>query len=336
MHYDYLIVTEKLFHANSGICVANHCDLSDVQQTVYMPDLHTTAYTETGSTLPEGAGLITVTDRVYYENLVPGTSYTIVGNLQYAVTDADGNVIESGPLVQNGQEVKAEITFTPTESSGYVELTFTVDVTDILAKHYNKIVAFEEMYVGPGIRVAIHADINDEEQTVTPPDMHTTALGVNGRHNVAATNNVTINDVVSYTGLTPGREYRLETDLMSSKTGTSIAHVTTIFTPETPDGTITVSLTFDATGYTNGDRVVVFEDLYDSPTGIHIKSHMDWDDTEQTVTFGTPSTGVFDVNANKFLYAAIACFAALIGLGGYTMIQRRRRKNEGYSDGVEG
>ena len=33
MHYDYLIVTEKLFHANSGICVANHCDLSDVQQS---------------------------------------------------------------------------------------------------------------------------------------------------------------------------------------------------------------------------------------------------------------------------------------------------------------
>jgi hypothetical protein len=173
MHYDYLIVTEKLFHERSGVCVANHCDLSDVQQTIYTPDMHTTATTAAGHTLPETSLSdvipVTITDRVYYENLVPGTDYTIVGNVQYALTDANGNVTESGALVQNGHEVKAQQTFTPTESSGYIDLTFEVNVADIMAKGYDKLVCFEEMYVGPGVRVAIHADINDEEQTIDVP-----------------------------------------------------------------------------------------------------------------------------------------------------------------------
>ena len=333
-HYDYLLVSERLIHVGSGVCIATHSDLTSKEQSINIPDLHTTATTAAGHTLPEGENPdivpVTITDRVYYENLIPGKSYTVVGNLQYARTDANGNITESGALMQNGQPVTATKTFVPEASTGYIDLEFTVNAADIFAHNYDRIVAFEDLYFGPeGIRVGVHADITDQEQTITPPDLQTTALGRNGRHNVQATANTEIIDTVVYSGLTPGREYRLETDLMSSKTGTSIAHVTTTFVPTTPDGVVTVSMTADLTGYGAGDKVVVFENCYDNGTGILIRSHMDWNDENQTVeTGGGGDTGILDDSSNRFLYAAMACFAALIGLGGYTLVQKRRKNDE--------
>ena len=341
LHYDRLVVCESIF-ANGGIGwkrIANHWDFSyeNNSQSIYVPDVHTTASTAVGQTLPEGQNPdimpVTVSDRVFYENLIPGTEYTVVGNLQYAITDENGNITESGPLVQNGVEVKAQQTFVPTSSSGYVDLEFTVNAADIMAHGYDRLIAFEEVYVGPGVLVAHHADITDEDQTVEVPDMHTTALGANGRHSVQATANTEIIDTVAYTGLTPGREYRLETDLMSTKTGGSIAHVTTTFVPTTPDGVVTVSMTADLTGYGAGDKVVVFENCYDNSTGILIKSHMDWDDENQTVeTGGGGDTGVMDSSGKGYLVAAAGCVVTMIGLGVSEIIKKRKKNNEVASD----
>ena len=261
--------------------------------------------------------------------IVPGTEYTVVGNLQYALTAENGNITESGPLVQNGVDVKAQQTFVPTSSSGYVDLEFTVNAADIIAHGYDRLIAFEEVYVGPGVLVALHADITDEEQTVYVPDLETTALGANGRHSVQTTANTEIIDTVAYTGLTPGREYRLETDLMSTKTGGSIAHVTTTFVPTTPDGVVTVSMTADLTGYGAGDKVVVFENCYDNGTGILIKSHMDWDDENQTVeTGGGGDTGIMDSSGKGYLVAAAGCVVTMIGLGVSEIIKKRKKNGE--------
>ena len=332
-HYDYLLVSERLIHVGSGVCIATHSDLTSKEQSISIPELHTTATTATGHTLPEGENPdivpVNITDHCFYESLIcDGRSYTIVGNLQYARTDANGNITESGPLMQNGQPVTATKTFVPETSTGYIDLEFTVNAADIFAHNYDRIVAFEDLYFGPeGIRVGVHADITDQEQTITPPDLQTTALGVNHRHNVQATANTEIIDTVAYTGLTPGREYRLETDLMSSKTGGSIAHVTTTFVPTTPDGVVAVSMTADLTGYGAGDKVVVFENCYDNGTGILIRSHMDWNDENQTVeTGGGGDTGILDGSSNRFLYAAMACGAALLGLGAYEVISKNKRK----------
>ena len=340
-HYDYLLVTEKLYQAHTGYCIATHSDLTSREQSIFIPDLHTTATTEVGHTLPEGMMSdivpVTVTDRVYYENLVvDGRSYTVVGNLQYARTDAEGNITESGPLMQNGQPVTNSVTFVPTEPTGYIDVTFEVNAADIQASGYDRIVAFEDLYFGPeGIRVGVHADITDEEQTVYVPGMETTALGTNGRHSVAATSSVTINDTVHYWGLTPGVEYRLETDLMSSKTGEAVDHVTTLFTPTESDGVITVSLTFDATGYTASDKVVVFEELYQDQEGEFgarswlIKRHADWEDEDQTVTFGGGGdTGVHDTRGTGYLVGAGACIAAMLGLGVSEIVRKRKKNSE--------
>lgn len=181
LHYDRLVVCESIF-VNGGIGwkrIANHWDFryENNSQSIYVPDVHTTASTGVGQTLPEGQNPdimpVTVSDRVFYENLVPGTEYTVVGNLQYAITDENGNITESGPLVQNGVEVKAQQTFVPTSSSGYVDLEFTVNAADIMAHGYDRLIAFEEVYVGPGVLVALHADITDEEQTIYVPPVNT-------------------------------------------------------------------------------------------------------------------------------------------------------------------
>lgn len=333
LHYDRLVVCETIF-ANGGIGWKPICHHWDFQwennaQSIYVPDVHTTAFTEVGTTLPEGQmpdiQTRVVTDRVYYENLIPNTEYTVVGNVQYAMVDENGNISEWGDLVQNGQAVTGQTTFVPTSSSGYVDVTFTVNVSDILAKGYDKLVCFESVYSSPGILCAIHADISDSEQDIDIPELHTTALGANSRHNVQATANTEIIDSIYYEGLPVGRELRFETDLMSSKTHESIAHVTTLFTPTTSSGVLTVTITADLTGYTAGDYVVVFEDCYDNETGILIKSHHDWNDTDQTVeTGGGGDTGILDVNANKYLYCAMACVLALVGLVSIEEIKKRR------------
>ena len=173
LHYDKLIVMETLF-MNGGIGwkpIAHHWDFSmtNNSQSIEIPQLHTTATDgDTGGKILTQSTTATVVDRVYYENLVPGTEYTVVGNVQYAKTDSNGNVIESGALVQNGQEVRAQATFVPTESTGYIDLTFTVNALEIDSS-VSKLVVFEELYVGPGVRVSVHADITDEEQTISVP-----------------------------------------------------------------------------------------------------------------------------------------------------------------------
>ena len=168
LHYDKLVVMETLF-CNGGFGwkpIAHHWDLTSTEQTVEIPQLHTTASDgATGGKVLTETATATIVDRVYYENLVPGTEYTIVGNVQYAKVDTNGNVTESGELVQNGVAVTASHTFVPTTSSGYVDLTFTVNALEIDSS-VSKLVVFEDIYAGPGIRVGTHADITDENQTI--------------------------------------------------------------------------------------------------------------------------------------------------------------------------
>ena len=66
---------------------------------------------------------------------------------------------------------------------------------------------FETLY-SDGVEIAAHADINDEAQTVeiTEPEKPTlgTTATVDGSHIADPTGEITIVDVVAYSGLTPG------------------------------------------------------------------------------------------------------------------------------------
>lgn len=77
---------------------------------------------------------------------------------------------------------------------------------------------FEDLYEGEG-KVASHADIEDEGQTVTftEPKIGTTATANSG-HTAEPVGEITIIDTVKYSGLIPGKEYTVKDVLMDKAT----------------------------------------------------------------------------------------------------------------------
>ena len=67
------------------------------------------------------------------------------------------------PFEVNGKTVTSEITFIPKKSNGKVTVSFTFDTSVI--KKTTELVVFETLY-RDNVEIAIHADINDEGQTV--------------------------------------------------------------------------------------------------------------------------------------------------------------------------
>ncbi len=70
------VAFEKLFH--NDIDVARHEDISDENQSVHIPKIHTTA-TDASTNDKEGVigSTVTIKDVVRYENLIPGKEYTV-------------------------------------------------------------------------------------------------------------------------------------------------------------------------------------------------------------------------------------------------------------------
>ena len=154
----------------------------------------------------------------------------------------------------------------------------------------NAVVVFESLYEGE-IEAAVHADINDEGQTVEFPEhkIHTTAIDKDtGKHQGIAKEQTTIVDTVDYTGLIPGLEYTLKGELMRKDTGEVFevngepVTAEKTFTAETSEGSIDLEFTFDSSAL-KGDAVVVFEHLYAQET--EVAAHTDLTDEGQTVEF---------------------------------------------------
>ena len=133
--------------------------------------------------------------------------------------------------------------------------------------------------------------IDDQFEGV--PEIGTTAT-VDGEHTAEPTGEVTIVDTVTYQNLKVGQTYKLSGVLMDKATGEPLLvgeqQVTAEleFTPDSPDGTVELTYTLDASALAS-KVVVVFEDLYQGET--LVTSHADLEDEGQTVTFGQPSIG---------------------------------------------
>ena len=149
-----VVVFETLYLEEKEI--ATHVDIEDEGQTVTFidPKIGTSAKTENGSKTIPIAESVTVVDAVSYEGLVPGQKYVLKGVLMDK---------QSGqPLTKDGKAVTAETTFTPTASSGTVEVRFTFDSRAIAGR---TLVVFESLEID-GVEIAVHADINDAAQAV--------------------------------------------------------------------------------------------------------------------------------------------------------------------------
>ena len=275
-----VVVFEDLFESENR--VASHADIEDEGQTVTFtePKIGTTA-TSNGEHTAEPLGEITIIDTVKYSGLIPGKEYTVKGVLMDKATGK--------ALMVEGKEITAEATFRASKDEGSIDIPFTFDASALAGK---TVVAFETLYRDK-LEVAVHADIEDEDQTVTfseKPEIKTTAT-VNGEKKAEPAGEVTIKDTVSYTGLTPGKTYKLSGVLMDKSSGESLLvdgqKVTAEkeFTPENASGTEEMTFTFDASALA-GKAVVVFETLtHDSK---EVAAHTDINDEGQTVEFEGP------------------------------------------------
>ena len=268
--------------------------------------------------------MFTLEDVVEYKHLVPDKEYTVKGVLMDKATGK--------PLLIDEKEIRSETTFTPDEPSGSVTVEFTFDTRYI--KEETNIVVFESLY-SEDKELAVHADIEDEGQTVTVkiPEIGTKA-SIDGKKEFIANGDITIDDVVSYKHLTEGKEYTIKGVLMDKSTGKPFlvdgkeVNSEVTFTPETADGEVTVSFTFDGSVITKDTEIVVFETLYRDETKIAV--HADIDDKDQTVTIypqpepEKPQTGD---NSNLGFWIGLGS-VALGGLVAFLIIKFRKKDED--------
>lgn len=290
-----------------------------------IPELGTTA-TVDGEKKICATEMFTLTDTVSYKHLIPGKEYVLKGVLMDKTTGK--------PLVINGQEIHAETVFIPEAPTGEAVVEFTFGSKYI--KEDTDIVVFESLYEN-GVELIVHADIEDEGQTVTVhvPEIGTQAT-VNGKKEITAEEKVAIDDIVFYKNLTPGKEYTVKGVLMNKATGIPFTvngeeiYSEVTFIPETPNGEVTVTFVFDASKLKTDTEIVVFETLYRD--GAEIAVHADIEDEGQTVKITPPVPPVPDIpntgdNSNMGFFIGLGAIA-LGGLISTLIIGIKQKKDD--------
>ena len=317
-----LVVFEKLYYDN--IEFANHEDLEDKDQTISVPkiELGTKVINkDTNTQFAQVGDKLTFVDTVSYKGLVPNYEFTLKGKI---INKETGE-----PLKINDQEVTEEAKFTPENSEGTTDVTFTVNTTDLADKD---LVVFEKLYYGD-VEFASHEDLEDKNQTITIPKIEIGTKVINKDTNnqtADVKSNNTFVDTVSYKGLVPGYEFILKGKIMDKTTGEPLkvdgkeVIAEAKFTPENSEGTTDVTFTVNTTNLAGKD-LVVFEKLYYGD--VEFASHEDLNDKNQTITVNTletPKTTITQTgDTNKTL---IITFTVIILLGvGYTIFYFKKR-----------
>ena len=280
---DPIVVFESLYYKEIEIAV--HADVEDEKQSDYVPEIRTTALAEdTNDHITNADEEVTIIDTVFYRGLKPNTKYEVTGTLMDK---------ESGEKIYDaeGKEITRPVSFVTDDAEegevrvdGKVNVTFTFDGSNLAGR---TTVVFETLY-REGKEVAVHADLEDEEQTIHFPDAKTTATDTaTETHTVHLDEEVTIEDVVKYTNLIPGKTYTVTGTLMDKETGKALLNedgepiaVTKEFKADKADGEEALSFTIDSTKLV-GKSIVVFEDV--QYEGITVVLHADLEDQDQTV-----------------------------------------------------
>lgn len=315
----------------NGVRVGSHCDITSADQSIFYPKIRTSAADgDTNSHVGVVGGKSTIVDTVTYTNLIVGKTYTVSGYLMNqdtntAILDKDGNKITSSR------------TFTAATANGSIDITFEFDSSDMEG---STAVVFEDLYHND-IRVTTHSDITDFNQSILYPKIRTKAHDKNtGDHNGTVGPETTIIDTVIYSNLVAGREYTLKGYLVDRTTQMpvldstgNIITATKNFAADGSDGTIDMEFTLDSTGL--GDHIlVVFEDIFDTETGVKLTTHSDIGSEEQSIYFIDIKTQAHDkytgnnvgtVTENAVIVDTVTYHGLIVGntytVSGYLMVK---------------
>lgn len=220
-----IVAFETLLYKGQEIAI--HHDINDDGQSIDFtdPKVGTTAAYEDDQKEYNPIEYVTVYDDVAYENLIPGKTYSVKGTLMVKSTEQ--------PFEMNGHPVTVTKEFTPDAPTGTVRLEFVIDSTLVQGE---ELVAFEEVSRN-GQVLAVHADINDEDQTVKvlKPKIGTKALFADDESVSNPLKRLVVKDKVEYKDLRIGDTYTVYGMLMDQEGNP-------ILQPKTEDHAVEVAL----------------------------------------------------------------------------------------------
>lgn len=282
-----------------GIDVARHQNLEDEAQTVHIPAIATTlGDRQDGGHDALAADNITLTDHVVYKNLLPGKEYVLKGVLMDLQTGEKA-------LDDAGHEIAAQATFTPEASDGMTEVVFAFSGRNLAGK---TVAAFEELYK-KGKRLAVHADLKDEAQTLWLPKIATTLTdSPDGEKDARGSSKVVLEDTVRYENVCIGETYEVHGYLVDQATGQpakddqgNLIEGSASFQAKETSGTVQVAFQFSGESL-KGKTLIAFEILYRN--GKAVAAHCVLEDFDQSIFLPGIATVLKNSEGGKVVYAA--------------------------------
>lgn len=261
----------------------------DLVNDYLVPKIRTTATDGiTNKHIGNASGKVKIKDVVSYTELGKG-KHTVTATLMDKATnkpllDAKGNKI----TLTKDLDVTDEMIAAKGYAEGNIEMETEVDAEILKGK---TVVYFESLKYD-GKEVALHADINDEGQSVRYPRIGT-KMTSNGAKAIAISKETPFTDEIAYENLPVGK-YHTKTTLMALDRDGKVEPVLgenneplTVkknFEVTEEKGTVNVDFKLDTSKF-SGKSLVCFEEVYDS-TGTLVAEHKDKNDKGQTVDVG--------------------------------------------------
>ena len=290
------VVFETLTH--KGVDVAKHADVNDEDQSIYNMESHTTYVS--GET-KDHVGVVTDTgkmtstvDTVSVNNLRRGDKYTVTGTLRIKETgevlkDAAGKPVTAAKTFTAGDDKAMTITGVKGNAvSGNIDLTFVYDSSLLSGK---TVVAFETVDHN-GKTIYVHADLNDESQSVHYPDLSTKALNKITKDQTGNLGTTKVEDTVAFINLIPGQKYTVRGKVYDLDADKVLSESDITFTAKKSNDKVIVPFTVKVNEDMEGHTLVVMEDLYHAD--VLVKSHQDKDDKDQMIYIPKIRTNAVD------------------------------------------
>lgn len=297
------LVCYEYIYNEAGQLVASHDDVGDEEQRVKVIDIHTTLTGDLDHMDYGTEDIVELVDTVSYEGLDVGKKYTVTGEL---MNKATGEPVKDG----DGKKITAEVDFVAPNTKGTVDVVFKFSGVNLKGE---TVVAFETIE-RKNIEYAVHADINDEPQTVHYPDLDTVAASAaDGTKQIAEAKDQAITDSVKVTNILDGYQYKLVGELhVRNADGEDEGVITRTVEAEVEDSedkdakaeikeeTLTAETTWEGSSSDQtvtfkgvdaselgGKDIVVFQNLYgrkaDKDEWVLIGTHADIKDDDQAV-----------------------------------------------------
>lgn len=311
----------------NGIEVFAMNDLSDAEETLWFPEVKTTALDKKtddhyGSSADE---TIIEVDTVYARNLQIGKSYEVKGVLMDAGTNQ--------PILNNGEKITASKTFVADAKDMEIKIEFSCPASLIQGV---TTVCFEDLYHNDKL-VYSHSDITDKNQQVSYPGVKTTAVAIgSGSHYGVREKEFEMSDLVEYVNMKPNTKFVCKGMIMDYSTGMPlmiddemVTSEISFSTTDSKNGSISVPYKFDATVFDKKDATIVcYEWIYEvkeDGTLELVAKHTDLKDSNQQIQFPRyPKTGDNSpLGKAKVIFLFALC--GVVTMGTVLVVGKKRR-----------